>query len=129
LRINAQLIDTASSGHLWAERFDGAWSEVFLVAGPGRRQGRRCPQVENWFRPAPCGYSGATTVPAAYELFLQAYSLDYGKNPAKVASLLRQAVALDPDFGQAWAELAWLYWISSGADEAEAALARQIQGW
>lgn len=29
MRINAQLIDATTSGHMWAERFDGAWSEVF----------------------------------------------------------------------------------------------------
>ncbi len=29
MRINAQLIDATTSGHIWAERFDGAWNEVF----------------------------------------------------------------------------------------------------
>ena len=31
MRINAQLIDTKTGGHLWAERFDGAWAEVFAL--------------------------------------------------------------------------------------------------
>ena len=31
IRINAQLIERRSSGHLWAERFDGAWSDVFAL--------------------------------------------------------------------------------------------------
>jgi TolB-like protein len=29
--INAQLIDGSTSGHLWAERFDGQWAEVFTL--------------------------------------------------------------------------------------------------
>ncbi|TIL92271.1 MAG: hypothetical protein E5Y73_15755 [Mesorhizobium sp.] len=31
LRINAQLIDMTTGGHLWAERFDGAWSDIFTL--------------------------------------------------------------------------------------------------
>jgi adenylate cyclase len=29
MRINAQLIDSTTGGHLWAERFDGKWADVF----------------------------------------------------------------------------------------------------
>jgi adenylate cyclase len=61
-------------------------------------------------------------VPAAYDLYLQALSLNYGKSPGEVASLLRQALALDPKFGQARAELGWVYRINQGNAEAEAAL-------
>ena len=31
LRINAQLIDALSGGHVWAERYDMAFSDVFTV--------------------------------------------------------------------------------------------------
>ena len=31
MRINAQLIDTETGGHLWAERFDGQWEDVFAL--------------------------------------------------------------------------------------------------
>ena len=41
MRINAQLIDATTGGHLWAERFDGAWSSLFKLAGRRRRQHRR----------------------------------------------------------------------------------------
>jgi adenylate cyclase len=57
---------------------------------------------------------GGTTMPAAYELYLHAYGLDFAKFPKQVASLLRQAVAIDPNYGQAWAELAWVYWLNLG---------------
>ncbi|WP_119303668.1 hypothetical protein [Dongia deserti] len=29
IRINAQLIDSTTSGHVWVERFDGKWADVF----------------------------------------------------------------------------------------------------
>ena len=64
-------------------------------------------------------------MPAAADLYLQGVRtrpLGYGKFPAEVASLLRQAVALDPNFGQAWAELGWVYWMNFHIDEAERAL-------
>ncbi len=122
LRINAQLIDTASSGHLWAERFDGAWAEVFSLQDQVVENVADALELRLVSGPRMAESPGATTVPAAYDLYLQAYGLDYGKFPAKVASLLRQAVALDPNFGQAWAELAWVYWNNSGIEEAERAL-------
>ena len=31
LRINAQLIDAGTGLHKWAERFDGAWQDVFAL--------------------------------------------------------------------------------------------------
>ena len=122
LRINAQLIDTANSGHLWAERFDGAWGEVFALQDQVIKSVADALELRLVSGPRLADAPGATTVPAAYDLYLRAFGLDYGKFPAEVASLLRQAVALDPNFGQAWAELGWLYWNSMGIEEAERAL-------
>ena len=31
IRINARLVDGESGGNLWAERFDGAWSDVLVL--------------------------------------------------------------------------------------------------
>lgn len=121
-RINAQLIDGRSSGHLWAERFDGVWKDVFSL------QDQVIDKVTDALRlrlvagPRNAETPGATTVPAAYDLYLRAYGLDYGKFPSEAASLLQQAVALDPSFGQAWAELAWVYWINMGSIAGETAL-------
>ena len=53
LRINAQLIDTASSGHLWAERFDGAWGEVFALQDQVIEKRRRRARAQAGLRPAP----------------------------------------------------------------------------
>jgi tetratricopeptide (TPR) repeat protein len=107
------LIDAQSGGHLWAERFDGAWGEVFalqdkvvenvagalklrLVAGGDKAQ-----------------IAGGTSNPAAYEAFLRGLELELRGTPADIAKAVtyyEQALALDPDFGRATAELAWVYW-------------------
>jgi TolB-like protein/class 3 adenylate cyclase len=122
MRINAQLIDATTGGHMWAERFDGAWDDVFklqdqvidsvgsalklrLVAGPRMAQS-----------------PGGTDNPAAYDLYLRGYVINYATSPAEAATFYRQAVALDPNFGQAWAELAWVYWSALGNDEAQKAV-------
>jgi tetratricopeptide (TPR) repeat protein len=65
---------------------------------------------------------GGTDNPAAYDLYLRGYDINYATSPAEAAALYRQAVALDPEFGQAWAELAWVYWSAIGVDEAQKAV-------
>jgi len=112
-RINAQLIDARTGGHLWAERFDGKWAEVFalqdkvvenvagalklrLVTGEGKAQ-----------------IAGSTSNPAAYEAFLRGLEFEHRNTPADIAvavTYYEQALALDPNFGRAIAELAWAYW-------------------
>ncbi len=126
MRISAQLIDTTTGGHLWAQRYDGAWADVFnfqdkivgqiatslklrLIAG------QRAAQI-----------AGGTSDPAAYEAYLRGVEFikqrggpeDY----AKAVEQLEQAIALDPDFGAAAAELSSIYWTSSGADSYQRAL-------
>ena len=53
LRINAQLIDTASGGHLWAERFDGSWGEVFSLQDQVVEKVAAALQLQAGLRPAP----------------------------------------------------------------------------
>ena len=52
IRINAQLIDGESSGHMWAERFDGAWSRRFRAAGRDGRADRHRAQAAAGRKPA-----------------------------------------------------------------------------
>jgi len=125
MRINAQLIDTTTGGHIWAERFDGAWADVFdlqdkivgniatalklrLVAG------QRAAQT-----------AGGTSNPTAYEAYLQGVEFEHRAEPedlAKAVKRFEQAVALDPNFGSAIAELAWVHWAANGVGSFEKAL-------
>ena len=110
LRINAQLIDAESGGHLWAERFDGAWGDVFAL------QDRIVTRIANSLalrlRPQDLASPGGSKVPAAYDAYLRGiehYDQFWSGTPqelAQAAADLQQAVALDPDYGQAYAALA-----------------------
>jgi adenylate cyclase len=122
IRINAQLIDGDNGGHLWAERFDGNWSEVFSLQDKVIESVATALKLRLVSGPRMAEAPGATANPAAYDLYLRAYGLSYSKDPAEAASLLRQAVAIDPSFGQAWAELAWVYWISFDVERTQETL-------
>ena len=71
MRLNAQLIDAETGGHVWAERFDGQWADVFalqdkvvgsiagalklrLISGQGKSD-----------------IAGGTANPAAYDAYLR----------------------------------------------------------
>lgn len=113
MRISAQLIDTATTGHIWAERFDGSWSEVFAlqdrvvtsIAGTLKLRlvaGDRMAET-----------AGGTIDPQAYEAYLRGWELVQRKRPQDIVEAVRwyeRALALDRDFGMAAAALAWLHW-------------------
>ena len=122
VRINAQLIDGKTGGHLWANRFDGDWSQVFSLQDKVLDEIVSALKLQLIAGPKMAETPGGTDMPAAYDLYLQGYGTDYGKNPEKAAALFKQAVALDPSFGQAWAELAWIYWMNKGSKTKQAAL-------
>jgi TolB-like protein/class 3 adenylate cyclase len=122
IRINAQLIDAATGGHMWAERFDGAWSDVFTLQDKVVASVASALKIQLVAGPRMAEAPGGTSNAAAYNLYLQGYGLSYVKFPAEVAAFFRQATALDPNFGQAWGELAWVYWLSIGNAEADKAI-------
>ena len=107
LRITAQLIDAASGYQLWSERYDRVMEDVFAVQDEiattiaGRLQvSLAADRVQNAEPP--------TRNIAAYELYLKGRALLYqrGLSIAKAIDCFTQAVALDPDYAQAWAGLA-----------------------
>jgi adenylate cyclase len=122
LRINAQLIDTTSGTHMWAERFDGDWSRVFelqdrLVAQIATSLKLRLVDAERSSQ-----ITGGTSNPSAYEAYLRGRELERRDRPddwAKAVSYLKEALERDPNFGAAAAELAYVYknanWLPSRA--------------
>jgi adenylate cyclase len=113
VRINAQLIDATTGGHIWAERYDGSMIDVFglqdqvtqkivtalslnlTATEPGRRE-----QTKN---------------PQAYDAFLQGWAL-YRRfsadDFARAIPHFQDAVRLDSNYGRAYAALASVYWES-----------------
>ena len=99
VRVNAQLIDAESGGHLWAERFDKPLSNLFtmqddIVASLASQLGAEL--ITNEARRAE-----QTPAPDSMDLYLQGMAwLNKGRNPddiARARGFFERALALDPD--------------------------------
>jgi len=113
VRINAQLIDATTGGHLWAERYDGEMNDIFklqdqitkkivgsleLVLDPDSKQVLATNETSN---------------PDAYDNFLKGWSHAVKITPDDFAAAipyLERAIDLDPSYGRAYAALAFVYW-------------------
>ncbi len=110
MRINAQLIDAETGGHVWAERFDGPWADVFSLQNKVVENVAQALQLR--LTSGNRTLSGGTSNVAAYEAYLKGWELVLRNNAedyAKAVSQFEQAIALDPDYGQAYAALASSY--------------------
>jgi tetratricopeptide (TPR) repeat protein len=130
LRITAQLIDTVSGAHLWADRVEGAVNEVFAL------QDRVTASVVGAILPTleQAEIRRVSAKPpenlGAYEHYIRAmpfmYRLD-GDSNERALKMLRGAIELDPDYGLALARAAECYawkrqggwWIDQAAETAE----------
>ena len=99
VRVNAQLIDAESGGHLWAERFDKPLANLFsmqddIVASLAGQLGVEL--ITNEARRAE-----RTPTPDSMDLYFQGMSwVNKGRNPdyaARARSFFERAMALDPD--------------------------------
>ncbi len=99
VRVNAQLIDAESGGHLWAERFDKPLADLFslqddIVASLASQLGAEL--LSNEARRAE-----RAPTPDSMDLYFQGMAwLNKGRNPANVErarGFFARALALDPD--------------------------------
>jgi TolB-like protein/DNA-binding winged helix-turn-helix (wHTH) protein len=121
VRVNAQLVDAGSAGQVWAKRFDGTFAELFDLQDQVVAQIVDALEVRLVPGKANLAVSGDTDSPEAFQAMrrgVEARRLNTPEGTVAALSYLRQALALDPEFGAAAAELAWLYW---DADEARLA--------
>ena len=112
MRINAQLIDTQTGGHVWAERFDGDWGEVFELQDKVIQRVVGALELRLITSHRMAIVDGGTTNPTAYDAYLKGLEHEYRNTPQEIAKALtyyERAVTLDPDFGTAFAKLAWIY--------------------
>jgi TolB-like protein len=117
IRITAQLIDAATSGHLWAHRYDRALRDIFAIQDEvvaaivgtvvGQVQAAGIDRVRH----------KRTDNMAAYDYFLR--GLEYhnrsgSDDTAPACQMFERAIEIDPDFARAHALLAWnlceVYW-------------------
>jgi TolB-like protein len=104
VRITAQLIDVSTDTHLWSETYDRELEDIFAIQDEiaseivGALQGMLGTTVS---------HERPTDSLEAYNLYLQGLYLFQRRGEALIEAeqLLRQTVALDPDFADAWAIL------------------------
>jgi adenylate cyclase len=104
VRITAQLIESETGTHLWADRFDGSLEDVFDL------QDQIAANVAGVIEPALQAAETDRVVryptndPTAYDLYLRASTIVTGSSTKTIAdalSLLERAIARDPNYGPA----------------------------
>jgi TolB-like protein/Tfp pilus assembly protein PilF len=106
VRITAQLIDTRSGFHLWSEKYDRKLTNIFAVEDEISKAIADKLQLQ---LAGPRPAVGATTTnPQAHELYLRGLGLlaARGSGMRDAVDAFAKAVALDPQYAQAWGALA-----------------------
>ncbi len=113
VRINAQLIDATTGGHLWAERYDGSLNDVFGLQDKVTQKVVAALAVNLTSVEKAKGAQPETDSTDAYDAFLRGWSHYRRSTPddyAKAIPYFEKAIELDPDYSRAYAALAALYW-------------------
>jgi adenylate cyclase len=129
IRINAQLIDALSGGHLWAERYDGTVENVFelqddvgakvVSALAVRLKGDESARLQRVH----------TRNLAAYELYVRAKATPYPPVSERIDAarqMFEQVIELDSEFAGGYAGVSWMLAFSAmwGHFDAQETIAR-----
>jgi adenylate cyclase len=115
VRINAQLIDATTGGHLWAERYDGRVGDIFALQDKVTQKIVAALAVKLTAGEEEQITRKGTDNIAAYDAFLQGwqyYRRITRDDLAQAVTHLKKAIELDPNYGRAHAALAGAYWLS-----------------
>lgn len=109
IRITAQLINAASDEHLWAENYDKTLTNIFSLQTEVSKEIVDALHINLSFEEQ----QQLTIVPTknieAYKLFLEGRNAADKRNKESLAKsiiLYKEAIALDPDYAEAYAEIA-----------------------
>jgi adenylate cyclase len=123
VRINAQLVDATTGGHLWAERYDRELQNIFALQDEVTQKIvfalkiQLTPEEQARFRQAP------TNNLEAYDYFLrgQAYTWRFTREAnIQARQMFEKALELDPQYAGAYAVLCFTYliaWLSQWNQE------------
>ena len=129
VRITAQLIQVATDSHLWSETYDRELDDIFAVQDDIAQSVVKELREALLGQPAETAASTAAAAdvrraatgrgdnPEAFQLYLQGKF--YGERTTqadtdKAIDLLQRALAIDPDFALAWAELSRIHQVQAG---------------
>jgi adenylate cyclase len=113
LRINAQLVDATTGGHLWSERYDGSMKEIFALQDKITQRIVAALAVKLTPEQKSAVSEKGTDSQAAYDEFLKGmdhFNRNTREEHAKAEVCFKRALELDPKFARARAALAWVYW-------------------
>jgi len=113
VRINAQLIDATSGGHIWAERYDGSLADIFALQDRVTAKIMNAMSVTLNQQELKRFGSTGTSNTDAHDAYLQGLSFYFRYTPednAKAESHFKRAIELDPDFKRAYTALAKVYY-------------------
>jgi TolB-like protein/Flp pilus assembly protein TadD len=112
VRINAQLIDATTGGHLWAKRYDGDMSDVFALQDKITQKIVAALAVKLKSSELQQVTRKETDNIAAYDACLKGWGHYLRHTPedfAKALSYFEKAIELDPNYGRAHALIALVY--------------------
>jgi TolB-like protein/class 3 adenylate cyclase/rhodanese-related sulfurtransferase len=113
VRLNAQLIDATTGGHLWAERYDGSLEDVFALQDQVTQQIVSALKVSLTGEETAQQARHATDSAEAHDAFLQGwahYKLGTPEDLTRAIPFFQKAVSLDNNYGMAHAALASIFW-------------------
>ncbi len=114
LRVNIRLIDGHDRGkQVWAERFDGSIEDIFTFQDDVLREIVAALTIRLDPKRLDARREAETRNPRAFDRFLRGWSHFVKRTPvdfAAAAEHFKAAIALDPDYGRAYAALAATYW-------------------
>ena len=112
VRITAQLIDGATGGHVWAERYDRDLNDIFALQDEISQAIVAALKLKLLPEEKKAIEQRGTTNPEAYKLYLMArqYSVTGNFGSARrseaIIRLCRRATEIDPNYARPWALMA-----------------------
>ena len=116
VRVNAQLIDAATGGNVWADRYDGELKNIFDLQDKVTLNVVTALAVELTKDDRERVSRRGTGNPQAYDVFLKGWQHYLRQTPEDFRFAIvhfKKAVELDPKYGRAYAALAATYWEAS----------------
>ena len=131
IRVTAQLINAQSGFHIWSHSYDRRYDDIFKLQDELAAANLQALQVNLG------GHSPVTALPEpptpnvdAYRLYLQGRALALRGGPDSTHAgirLLEKAIAIDPNFGRAYADLAGAQYYVVTVDAAATDLLSEVE--
>ena len=117
VRITAQLIDALKGYHVWSERYDRELKDIFAIQDDITMEITKAMRIEiTEGEQARLWQKRSTTNLKAYLKFLEGQSYQYRQTKednTRARQLFEEAIALDPDFANAYVSLGYAHWLNA----------------